>query len=412
MKIQLIFVLFVVGLAVSGAAAGEPEVDEGVLVLTKDNFDATVKNNDHVLVMFYAPWCGHCKRMKPEYSAAALQLAADGSPIKIGKVDATQENDLAAKFGVRGYPTLKFFVNGEAIDFNGPREKAGILKWLAKKTQPSTVLLADKAAAEKAKTDNEVVVVFFGEEGSAAFETWSKVTLSFDDLTFSHVFDKALAKEFGVEGTGVVLFKQFDEGRNDFDGEFTVENVKQFVDANKLRTIMKFDQGAAQLIFGGPKDAIILFVDADGAASNSAFEQLTAASSELKGKIVLSYSGPRDGMDATLQGRLDDYLGVTGDRPQAWIVSPKGNDIAKFQFEGDFTTSPEGFLSFFADFKAGKLSKKIKSEPVPESQDSPVIKVVALNWEEIVNDSTKDVLVKYYAPWCGHCKSVSPFPLP
>jgi len=68
--------------------------------------------------MFFAPWCGHCKKLHPEFEAAAATLEAEGlDNIKLAHVDATEETALATDFGVSGYPTLKFFINGEAIDY-------------------------------------------------------------------------------------------------------------------------------------------------------------------------------------------------------------------------------------------------------------------------------------------------------
>lgn len=59
-------------------------------------------------------------------------------------------------------------------------------------------------------------------------------------------------------------------------------------------------------------------------------------------------------------------------------------------------------------FFAGKLTKQIKSQPVPKRQEGPVKIVVGKTFEEIVNDKTKDVLIEFYAPWCGHCKQLEP----
>jgi protein disulfide-isomerase-like protein len=93
-----------------------------VAVLTTDNFDEKVLGSKAALVEFYAPWCGHCKSLAPIYEKVANVFAGDD--VVIGKVDATEENDLAEKYGISGFPTIKYFPAGatEPMDYPSGRD--------------------------------------------------------------------------------------------------------------------------------------------------------------------------------------------------------------------------------------------------------------------------------------------------
>lgn len=113
----------------------EPEIqDSDVVVLTESNFNTLVlQSNDLWLVEFYAPWCGHCKQLAPEYAKAASELKGS---VKLGKVDATVESALGSKYGVQGYPTLKFFLpGGENEDYQGGRTVDSLVSTASEKLE-------------------------------------------------------------------------------------------------------------------------------------------------------------------------------------------------------------------------------------------------------------------------------------
>ncbi|XP_018429039.1 PREDICTED: protein disulfide-isomerase A6 isoform X1 [Nanorana parkeri] len=110
----------------TGGSGGKKDVIE----LTDDNFDRQVLNsNDVWLVEFFAPWCGHCKNLEPEWAAAATEVAEQTKgKVKLGAVDATVHQGLASRYGIRGFPTIKVFQKGEEpVDYDGGRTKADIV---------------------------------------------------------------------------------------------------------------------------------------------------------------------------------------------------------------------------------------------------------------------------------------------
>jgi protein disulfide isomerase family A protein 3 len=96
-------------------------------------------------------------------------------------------------------------------------------------------------------------------------------------------------------------------------------------------------------------------------------------------------------------------LTFSQDKP---VVAGRDGRDQKYPMKEEF--SLESLEEFTNNLLDGNLKPYLKSEPIPTSNDGPVKVVVAEEFNSIVNDETKDVLIEFYAPWCGHCKSLAP----
>ncbi|KAL0902335.1 hypothetical protein ABMA27_000231 [Loxostege sticticalis] len=108
-----------------------------VVHLSADNFDSVLSKAKNALVVFYAPWCGHCKRIKPEFEKAATRIKSEKIDGILAAVDATKQPDLASRFGVKGYPTLKYFAKGEyKFDAGHARQEEQIVSFIKDPQEP------------------------------------------------------------------------------------------------------------------------------------------------------------------------------------------------------------------------------------------------------------------------------------
>lgn len=391
----------------SAISADKPEEEEGVLVLTTANFDEAIAANKFILVEFYAPWCGHCKSLAPEYAKAAGVLKSEESGVALAKVDATVESALGERFKVKGYPTLKFFVDGVPSEYSGGRTSDDIVAWLKKKSGPPSVTLDTVEALNKFKEDNEVCVVgLFKDLESDAAKVYNSVAQGTDSAAFGISSNQALFDELKITGdNGMVLFKKFDEGRNDFDGEFTADVVKGFIHSNQLALVSEFNQETAQKIFGGEiKVHNLFFASKKSDSFKTDMAQFTEAAKEFKGKTIFVLIDT----DVAENERVMEFFGLKpADAPTIRLIS-LGAEMTKFK--PDFTEiNTEKITKFVSDFFDNKIKPHLLTQDLPEDWNAQPVKVlVGSNFAEVAKDKTKTVLVEFYAPWCGHCKQLAP----
>jgi len=226
------------------------ETEEGVLVLTDDSFDEELKKHENLLVEFYAPWCGHCKKLTPEYAGAAEELGKRDPPLFLAKVDATEQKALAERFAIQGFPTLLFFKNGEKTEYTGGRTKDTIVSWVTKKSGPPSQS-TDCDGLAKAVEDNKFVIAYFGKsEGALYTEAHLPYAVSEDKIAFVNVEDEACAKTKGVEGPAIVFFRKFETTENKYEGKPDKDSLKEFVKPLMVPTVFEFSEDEIEAVFG------------------------------------------------------------------------------------------------------------------------------------------------------------------
>ncbi|KAJ3187108.1 protein disulfide-isomerase precursor [Gaertneriomyces sp. JEL0708] len=387
---------FAVTAAYSALGVYAKDAASDVVVLTKSNFDSVAKDPIS-LIEFYAPWCGHCKALAPEYEKAATELKGT---VPLAKVDCTVEEEVCRDHGVEGYPTLKVFRNGESSPYKGQRTADSIVSYMQKQALPSVSTVTEDTFKHFSESDKVVVVGFFEDTKSTEYKAFEAAAESLrDDYVFGAASDKALLEAQGIKAPGVVLYKKFDEGKNVFEGKFATDAIQKFVKANgtPLMDDISPNNYATYVQSGLPLAYLFINNDEQRAKVGPAVE---AVAKQFKGKVNFAY------IDATKFGQHGVSLGLKEQWPAVVISEPAKSTKYPFDQSKEITTA--NIESFVKDFVSGSIKPFLKSEEVPESNDGPVKVAVLNNYNDLVLNKNADVLVEFYAPWCGHCKNLAP----
>ncbi|KAK1754664.1 thioredoxin-like protein [Echria macrotheca] len=284
---------FVVAGLTAAAAAKSAVID-----LIPSNFDDVVlKSGTPTLVEFFAPWCGHCKNLAPVYEELAANYEYAKDKVQIAKVDADAEKSLGKRFGIQGFPTLKWFdgKSDEPTDYSGKRDLDSLSDFIFEKTgvrtkkkasAPQHVTMLTDATFKKTIGDKHVFVAFTapwcGHCKNLA-PTWEELALTFanePDVVIAKVDaeadnSKRTAADNGVKSYPTIKF--FPKGSTegiDYDGG---RSESDFVEFLNIKT------GTHRVAGGGlDEDAGTIEILDDVVAKYIAGTSLAEAAAEAK----------------------------------------------------------------------------------------------------------------------------------
>ncbi|CAH0559393.1 unnamed protein product [Brassicogethes aeneus] len=310
--------LYLFGVFVLLASAKSHEEDVHTIQYTTENFSDEVSKKNH-FVMFYAPWCGHCKRLQPTWEQLAEMLNEDDGNIAIAKVDCTVDNKVCSEQDVTGYPTLKFFKlgDGNGVKFRGTRDLPSLTTFI-----------------------NE----------------------------------------------------QLREGD---DGESELSSAPQAMHGLLELSADNFDEHV-----GKGKHFVKFYAPWCGHCQNLApvWESL-AKSMEFEEDVTIAK------VDCTQNREICNRYEVKGYPTLLWIED--GKKLDKYQGQRSHEN-----LKAYVNEKMGGSGSAEKTEEETEEVDrqQEVEEAVENLTGETFEDGIKSVtaFVKFYAPWCGHCKRLAP----
>jgi len=394
--------LFIGLLALSINVLAEVEVEDNVLVLNSDNFDSVVQDGELLLVEFYAPWCGHCKSLAPHFSAAAATLEPLG--VKLAKVNADSEENrpLAGRFEVKGYPTLKVFRNGHPSEYEGGRTTDEIVSYMKRQAAPAVTAINDTQQLDTLIAGGDVIIVgYFEQEDSEEEKKFNSVaSVLRNSYTFLSVVGQPTI--FTAQGAetpySVILYKSFDEKKNIFtSAEF--ESLEASIKKYGTPLVDEIGPTNYKTYVDAGLPLAYLFIKPD--QKETFVSKIHDIAESTRGQLSWVW------IDGDKFMRHGQNLGLTGNKLPAFVIEELSTGLHYVYDESQPIETAE-LKDYVTKYLAKEIEPFVKSEEIPVSNDGPVKILVGKNFDEIVKDANKHVLVEFYAPWCGHCKSLAP----
>uniref|UniRef100_A0A0K8R8T2 Thioredoxin domain-containing protein n=1 Tax=Ixodes ricinus TaxID=34613 RepID=A0A0K8R8T2_IXORI len=384
---------------------------DATIELTTETFTPTINAAKIILVYFYAPWCGHCRRMSPEFERAARRLKDYGIPL--AKVDATKEKTLAEVHEVKSYPTLLVYRKGRRFPYNGPREETGIVNHMKHLSEfPSKEVTSLKQLKKVQGTlDTTILAVLNKKKGPFHKEYEATANALRGKHLFLHTYSNDIAKHFKVPLDSLVLMhpdlllSQYEEKYFTLSKpDATQDHMVRFVDEHLYPLVgHRTAENLWKYITKFP--LVVVYYDVDFSFDNRDDTQhirnkVLKVAQQYKGRVTFAISNEVEFEDELKHLALED----TGAEVSAGMYQSE-NERYRMPPTDDFKSGT--LRNFVESVLQGKLKLHIRSELPPKKQNPRVLTVVGSTFHSLITSSDKDTLIMFRSPDCHMCNEIA-----
>ncbi|XP_060520991.1 protein disulfide-isomerase TMX3 [Cylas formicarius] len=235
-----------------------------------DKFTEIRKDGAFWLVKFYAPWCGHCKRLEPIWAQVAQALS--GRNVRVGKVDCTRFPSIAEEFRIGGYPTIKFVKPDGDHTYHGDRTRDELVNYAIRMSGPPVQEVTRPESFNGIKRDNRLFFMYVGAREGPLWDVYFDVASKLQPHGFFYSTNEDIAKQHLDVGElpAVFVYKEslhyfysVDSGTNVEEAENLNQSLHRWVNEERFETFPKITRGNMNEIMQTNKYIVLVVVEED-----------------------------------------------------------------------------------------------------------------------------------------------------
>ncbi len=339
------------------------------------------------MVLFFSPQCIHCQMFHPEYSSASSILSniSDGIVV-LSSVDCTKEKNLCEKYKIHSYPSVKFFMHGNPVNYDSARVSKVLVEWTKEKIHPK---IKKNDEFKSFKSSHEFSIIYFG-KNETEIEIINNLAYKYPLFSFATTSSEKIMKKYVVSEGTIILFNDFFDERHEIKmtGR-TIKDIENFIEELTVPKLLRFDNKGTNILWNKQQPGLIIML---GEKSPLIWEYEKRLKKFIQEKIGHKIKVVLTDVVAGIHQKLELLIRVENDElPCVKIIDPKKKK--RFKMEGEM--NDQNILKFIDDWKNNRLKEDLKSEPEPEKNDGLIFTLVGTTFEREVLENEKDVVVLF-----------------